>query len=132
MRFIIDEDVFAAKELFSKYGPISLLPANEICNKTLSKADALIIRSRTLVNEELLSETPVKFIGNTVSGEDHIDKNYLSKKKIFLALSKGCNANAVSEYVISSLLWITGKLNINLIFGAGNGDCLYINLFKKT
>ena len=114
MRFIIDEDVIAAKELFSKYGSISFLPAHDICNKTLSKADALIIRSRTLINEELLSNTPVKFIGNTVSGEDHVDMEFLSNKNIFFARSKGCNANAVSEYVISALLWITGKLNINL------------------
>jgi len=114
MRFIIDEDVIAAKELFSKYGSISFLPAKDICNKTLSKADALIIRSRTLVNEELLSGTPVKFIGNTVSGEDHVDVDYISNKKIFFSTSKGCNANAVSEYVISALLWISGKLNITL------------------
>lgn len=62
-------------------------------------ADALLTRTVTRVNAELLSGTRVKFIGTATTGIDHIDKNYLEQYRIFLASAQGANSDAVMDYV---------------------------------
>ena len=41
------------------------------------EADALLVRTITQVNRELLEHTSVRFVGSATSGIDHIDVPYL-------------------------------------------------------
>ncbi|MBT8379885.1 MAG: 4-phosphoerythronate dehydrogenase [Ignavibacteria bacterium] len=114
MKIVIDDNIIFAEDAFSMLGSISLLNGRLITNKILKNTDALIVRSITSVNEELLKKTKIKFIGTATIGTDHIDTNYLQKNKIVFADAKSCNADSVAEYVFTALLKIAADEKISL------------------
>lgn len=126
MRIVIDENILYGKEIFSLYGDVISLPGRKITNKVLKHCDALIVRSVTQVDKELLSDTDVKFVGTATIGKDHIDESFLNNAKIFFTDAKGCNANAVAEYTIIAILNWTAEFGVELnkktigIIGYGN------------
>ena len=126
LKLIIDENIAFAGTAFNKFGNVELLPGRSISNDELLNTDILIVRSITNVNEELLKNTPIKFVGTATIGTDHIDVDYLSSHKITFADAKGCNAHSVAEYVLASLLHLSVKFNFSLkdksigIVGVGN------------
>jgi len=126
MKITIDENIANAEEVFSGLGITGLLPGREITNETLKDSDVLIVRSITNVNEELLRGTKVKFVGTATIGSDHIDTGYLFKNNIAFADAKGCNAEAVKEYVFAALTEAANRKNLKFkdlslgIIGAGN------------
>ncbi|MFZ2323720.1 MAG: 4-phosphoerythronate dehydrogenase [Ignavibacteriaceae bacterium] len=126
LKIIIDENIAFAREAFDQFGQIILLPGKRITNQELQNADVLIVRSVTQVNEDLLKNTAVKFVGTATIGTDHIDLDYLNKNNIVFADARGCNAYSVAEYVIAALLFLANKLDLRLsektigIVGVGN------------
>jgi erythronate-4-phosphate dehydrogenase len=126
IKIIADENIAFASEAFSSLGEVKLLHGREITNKTLRQADALITRSITRVNRSLLRNTPVSFVGTATIGTDHIDLHYLEGKNISFADAKGCNADAVAEYVFAAIYSIAASEKRNLseysigIIGVGN------------
>ncbi|MFC2094488.1 4-phosphoerythronate dehydrogenase [Bacteroidota bacterium] len=126
MNLIVDENIAFAEEAFSQFGDVLLISGREITNEILSKADALIVRSITKIDENLLQNTNIKFVGTATIGTDHIDFNYLDENKIAFADAKGCNADSVVEYVFTALLKIAVDNNLTLknksigIIGVGN------------
>lgn len=103
MQIILDENISFAKEAFSTMGDVKLYPGREITNEKVKQADALIVRSVTKVNEQLLKDTSIKFVGTATIGTDHIDKEYLESQNIFFTDAAGCNADAVTEFVFTLL-----------------------------
>lgn len=126
LKLIVDENIAFADKAFNQFGSVSLLPGREITNSVLRDSDILIVRSITNVNEELLINTSVKFVGTATIGTDHIDLDYLSKNKIAFADAKGCNAYSVAEYVVAALLNLSVQFDFRLdvksigIVGVGN------------
>jgi erythronate-4-phosphate dehydrogenase len=126
MKLIVDENIAFAEEAFSQFGDVQLISGREITNDILHNADALIIRSITNVDENLLQNTNIKFVGTATIGTDHIDNNYLDENNIAFADAKGCNADSVAEYVFTALLKITVHNKLTLknksigIIGVGN------------
>ena len=126
LRLIVDENIAFADKAFAQFGKVNLMPGREINNSALKDTDVLIIRSITNVDEELLKNTPVKFVGTATIGTDHIDLDYLKSKNIFFADARGCNAYSVAEYVLASLLNLAVKFDFSLkdksigIVGVGN------------
>jgi erythronate-4-phosphate dehydrogenase len=126
MKIVADENIAYAKEAFSEFGDVQLVDGRKITNQQLINIDALIVRSITNVNSNLLDGTKVKFVGTATIGSDHIDLNYLKNSNITFADSKGCNADSVAEYVFTSLLKIAVDENIKLnkksigVVGIGN------------
>lgn len=127
IKIVIDENVALAKEVFSGMGEVKLLPGRKIDKNSLKNADALVVRSITKVNKDLLEGTAVKFVGTATIGTDHIDLEYLSTNGIQFAGAKGCNADAVTEYFFAAVFDIlsSGKISLdnNLtlgIVGIGN------------
>ena len=126
LKIIVDENIVFAKETFSKFGEVHLFPGRKLNNQILKDADILIVRSITKVDEELLKNTRIKFVGTATTGNDHVDQEYLKKKNIFFADAKGCNADSVGEYVITALMKIASEKNIALknktisVIGVGN------------
>ncbi|HVO75052.1 MAG TPA: 4-phosphoerythronate dehydrogenase [Ignavibacteriaceae bacterium] len=111
---IVDENIALGTEAFSGLGKVELLPGRKINRQSLSGAEALIVRSITKVNEDLLRGTPVKFVGTATIGTDHIDTGYLASAGIKFADAKGCNADAVTEYVFAAIFDILSLKKINL------------------
>jgi erythronate-4-phosphate dehydrogenase len=126
LRLIVDENIAFADKAFGQFGKVKLMPGREITNSSLKDTDVLIVRSITNVDEELLKNTPVKFVGTATIGTDHIDLDYLKQNKITFADAKGCNAYSVAEYVVASLLNLAVKFEFSLkersigIVGVGN------------
>jgi erythronate-4-phosphate dehydrogenase len=126
LRLIVDENIAFADKAFAQFGNVNLMPGREINNSNLKDVDVLIVRSITTVDEELLKNTSVKFVGTATIGTDHIDLDYLNKNKIAFADAKGCNAYSVAEYILAALLNLSVQFDFKLnvksigIVGVGN------------
>ena len=126
MKLMIDDAVWGFDQIFSEFGEVVTLPGRQISNESLQDCDALIVRSRTRVDEELLRNSKIQFVGSTVAGLDHIDQPYLEDNAITLSSAQGCNSNAVAEYVISAIANLSHAYNFKLsdrtlgIIGVGN------------
>ncbi len=126
MNIIADENIIYAEQAFSQFGNVQLIKGRDISNSILKETDALMVRSVTNVNNELLKKTNVKFVGTATIGTDHIDEDYLNENGIEFTSAKGCNSYAVMEYILASVnLFINNQkrkfneISIGII-GVGN------------
>ena len=72
---------------------------------SINKYDALIVRNKTQVNQEILENaTSLKFIGRLGVGLDNIDTEYCKNNNIHVQPATGMNADSVAEFVINSSL----------------------------
>lgn len=109
-RILADENMPLVQELFGPIASsITLKAGRDIQQKDLQNIDVLLVRSITQVNSELLSGTQVKFVGSATIGTDHIDQDWLASRNIAFFSSPGCNADAVTDYVIASLCYWQNK-----------------------
>lgn len=126
LKIIVDENITFADRAFNSLGKVVFVPGRSISNQLIKDADILIVRSVTRVDQDLLKNTKVKFVGTATIGTDHIQSDYLKENKIVFADAKGCNAFSVAEYVIAALANLAVKLNLTLrdksigIIGVGN------------
>jgi erythronate-4-phosphate dehydrogenase len=102
------------------------LPGAKITPEVVHDADAIITRTRTICNEDLLKGSSVKFIATATIGYDHIDTDYCRRAGIQWTNAPGCNSKSVEQYVASALMVLTEKDLVNLkqstigIVGVGN------------
>ena len=115
MKIVADENIPGAEALFRELGSITFLPGRSISNSDLVNADILLVRSVTQVDASLLKNTPVKFVGSTTIGEDHIDVSLLKRRKIGYTCAPGSNARSVVEYIIAVIFNYCLEFNKNLI-----------------
>ena len=127
MKIIADENMPFVRELFSEFGDVRLLAGRSMEPAQVAAADLLLVRSVTRVNAELLDRARnLRFVGSATVGVEHLDIPYLESRGIAHANAPGCNALAVAEYVLSSLLHLSGLHDFDLskqtvaIVGAGN------------
>ncbi|NWC64025.1 4-phosphoerythronate dehydrogenase PdxB [Cedecea sp. P7760] len=126
MKILVDENMPYARELFSRLGEVTAVPGRPIPVEALTDADALMVRSVTKVNAELLAGKGIKFVGTATAGTDHVDEAYLQSAGVAFSAAPGCNAIAVVEYVFSSLLMLAERDGFELkdrtvgIVGVGN------------
>jgi len=99
VKLIVDDKIPYIADFFGQYGDIVYLPGEKISHADLQDADILLIRTVTQINEALLKNTSVQFVGTVTTGTDHIDIDWLSKNNITLATAAGANSEAVAEYV---------------------------------
>lgn len=127
MKIIIDDKIPYIKEAAEKIADeIVYAPGKDFTPELIQDADALIIRTRTHCNQELLEGSKVKFIATATIGFDHIDTEYCQQAGIEWANAPGCNSASVAQYIQSSLLvWKSlqnkklNELTIGII-GVGN------------
>ncbi|MEX0950846.1 MAG: 4-phosphoerythronate dehydrogenase [Gammaproteobacteria bacterium] len=109
MHIIADRHIAGVEQQFDELGRVTAIEPGAITPARLADADALLVRSVTPVNAALLADTPVRFVGTATSGADHVDTDYLASENIAFASAAGCNARAVAEYVLSTLLVLTER-----------------------
>ena len=132
MKIVIDRNIPYIQGLLEPYADVVYLPDDEICNASLIDVDALLVRTRTRCNETLLNGTSVRFIGTATIGTDHIDLDYCKQHNIVVANAAGCNAGAVMQYVVSSLLLLSQRNKKPLeemilgVVGVGNVGSLIV------
>ena len=103
MKIVADRAIPFAQHFFSPLGDVRLVDGTEIDAATVRDADALIVRTVTRVDERLLHDSRIAFVGSTTSGIEHVDTDYLQQHNIRFASAAGCNARSVAEYVLSGL-----------------------------
>ena len=115
MKVIIDHKIPYIKEAVSQIADeVIFLPGNAFTKKDVKDADALIVRTRTVCNRELLEGSQVKFIATATIGYDHIDTEYCREAGITWTNCPGCNAGSVEQYVHSVLLLLKREKGLDL------------------
>jgi len=105
---------------------VEYLPGALISRDHLLDAEALITRTRTICDRELLEGTAVRYIASATIGYDHIDTAYCKDKGIGWTNAPGCNSSSVEQYMVSALLWLAIHRSLDLrdltlgIIGVGN------------
>ncbi len=105
LKIIADQNIYKLRSFLSdKIELTEFNPNNGIPN--LDESDALFVRTVTALNSNSVPLLPnsLKLVGTASSGKDHIDATYFEQNGIDVIDANGCNAKAVSEYVITSLL----------------------------
>ena len=126
MKIVCDKNMPYAAEAFGTLGDVTLKGGRQIAPDDVRGADALITRSTTRVDRELLEGSAVRFYGSGVIGTDHIDIPYLESRGIAWSAAPGCNAESVATYVTAALLWLGGRYGLTLegkaigVIGVGN------------
>ncbi|HQL96181.1 MAG TPA: 4-phosphoerythronate dehydrogenase, partial [Candidatus Hydrogenedentes bacterium] len=126
MRILVDENVPYGREAFGTLGEVVTAHGRAVCRDMLADVDALVVRSITKVNADLLDGTPVRFVGTCTIGEDHVDKAWLAANGVAFSSAPGCNANSVGDYITAALLTLERRLGLDLssmslgIVGVGN------------
>lgn len=112
MKIIIDNKIPYIKGALEPLAEVIYCNAAEINQSTVADADALVVRTRTTCNAQLLKGSKVRFIATATIGFDHIDTHYCQQHHIAWANAPGCNSSAVEQYLAAALLHIaktTGK-----------------------
>lgn len=95
--------------LLEPYANVRYLDASEIDVEKMRPTDALITRTRTKCDRQLLELSRCSFIGTATIGTDHIDTGYCADRHIAVVNAPGCNAPAVAQYVMSSIIHLANR-----------------------
>tara|TARA_R110000868_G_scaffold364037_1_gene626524 strand:+ start:59555 stop:60703 length:1149 start_codon:yes stop_codon:yes gene_type:complete len=101
LTIVADENIPYADEYFSHMGTIQKVKGRSLCAEQVANADIVLVRSVSQVDEALLKNSPVKFVGTATIGVDHLDTAYLERQHIAWANAPACNAHSVVDYVFS-------------------------------
>ncbi|MDE7335925.1 MAG: 4-phosphoerythronate dehydrogenase [Muribaculaceae bacterium] len=99
---------------------VTYLPPEGFTPQAVRNADALIIRTRTRCNADLLAGSRVKHIATATIGTDHIDLDYCRRAGIRVDNAPGCNAPAVAQYVLSTISAVRPQALTVGIIGVGH------------
>jgi len=136
MKIVADEKIPFLKGIIEPFADIEYYPGIQINKDKIRDADALLIRTRTICNQNLLDGSNVKFIASATIGYDHIDTEYCKKKNIYWINAPGCNSGSVMQYIASALVLFAKSRNIDLrertlgVIGVGNVGILRVRELK--
>jgi len=126
VKIVADENIPFVRQAFEPLGDVVTAPGRQMTSEQVADADALLVRSVTKVNAELLDGSTVRFVGTATIGTDHLDTTYLDRRGITWAAAAGCNANSVAEYIVAALLVLARRDGFHLadktlgVVGVGN------------
>src|SRR5574344_50986 len=138
MKVIVDDKIPYIREVLSQIADeIVYLPGKEICATDVKDADALIVRTRTHCDEQLLDGSKIQFVATATIGFDHIDVDFLKQAGIEWMNCPGCNATSVAQYVRSSLILLMRHRGLNVrgatlgIVGGGHVGAAVMTVAKE-
>jgi len=126
LKIVADDKIPFLRGALEQYGEVIYLPGREITRDVIADADAMLIRTRTKCNEQLLRGTKVRFIGTATIGFDHIDTLYCEMNNIRWTNAPGCNSSSVQQYIAAAMLTVASEYGFTLkektlgIIGVGN------------
>ena len=123
MKIVVDDKIPYIRETLAKLADeVVYLKGSEIGPEDVRDADALIVRTRTLCNEQLLKGSKVQFVATATIGYDHLDTTWLEQNGITWTNCPGCNSGSVAQYIESALLtlmdngqWTMGNYPLPII-----------------
>lgn len=117
MKIIVDSHIPNIQGLIEPRAQVLYLEPGDITRDAVRDADALIVRTRTRCDANLLDGSRVRFIGSATIGMDHIDLDYCAAHGIIVRNAPGCNAPAVAQWVFSAIdAWMRAR-NITTTHG---------------
>jgi len=126
MKIIADKNIPYLKGIAEYFGEVTYLDGADFTRDNIKDADTLIVRTVTRFDEGNLAGSKVKLICTATIGYDHIDTQYCDSHGIAWHNAPGCNSGSVMQYIISSLIVISRKMDFDLkdktigIVGVGN------------
>ena len=114
MKIVADKHIPFLEGVFEPYAEVVYIDGRAINHDDIVDADALIIRTRTICNADLLDGTKVRMIATATIGMDHIDLDYCREHGIEVHNAEGCNAGGVLQYVFSALYGVAARKGIKL------------------
>lgn len=136
-QIVADDRIPFLRGALEPFCDVTYLPGAQIHKEAVQNADALIIRTRTQCNPELLEGTAVKLITTATIGFDHIQTGYVEKRGITWFNAPGCNASSVRQYIASALLSLAARNGVSLagktlgVVGVGHVGKLVADLGKS-
>ncbi|HET6592156.1 MAG TPA: NAD(P)-dependent oxidoreductase, partial [Xanthomonadales bacterium] len=103
MKIVIDDKIPYIRGALEPFAEVVYLPGNQTTVEVVRDADALVTRTRTICNRELLEGSQVRLIATATIGFDHIDTGYCGQAGIAWINAPGCNAESVNQYLASAL-----------------------------
>lgn len=129
-RILVDENIIGADTVLAPLGEVVRFHGRSLSSADLAGATALLVRSVTRVNAQLLAGSAVRFVGSTTIGTDHLDIDYLESAGIQWCNAPGSNANSVVDYCLSAICRVPGALE-GLLAGERVGIIGYGNVGSR-
>lgn len=101
---IADENIPYLRHRLEDVAEVRYVNQEGFTPSVVKNADALLIRTRTRVDENLIRDSKIKLVATATIGTDHIDIPACSGAGITVSSAPGCNAPAVAQYVWAALL----------------------------
>ena len=126
VNIVVDQNIRGAGGTFGRHARLEKLDGRKIRTHHLADADALIIRTATRVDQALLRDSGVGFVGTTSIGTDHLEIEWLDQQGIAWASAPGCNADSAAQYTLAMIWLACQRLGLRLentsagIIGRGN------------
>jgi len=138
MKIVIDDKIPYIRKAIAELGVEAVyIKGADISAEDVKDADAMIIRTRTRCDANLLRDSSVKLIVTATIGFDHIDTKYLKEKGIAWTNCPGCNASSVRQYIESTFLLLERDFNLYIsrstigIVGCGHVGSLIKELAER-
>lgn len=103
MKFVVDSAIPYLRGLLEPFAQVVYLPGREIDAAQVRDADALVVRTRTRCDRQLLEGSRVRMIATATIGFDHIDLAWCAAHGIEVSTAAGCNARGVLQWVAAVL-----------------------------
>lgn len=100
---VVDRDIPFIAGVFEPWFKVRYLAGRAIVASEVRDAVALVVRTRTRCDAQLLAGSSVKLVATATIGTDHIDMAYCAAQGIAVVSAPGCNAAAVAQYVLAAL-----------------------------
>lgn len=134
-----DKYLYNIENLLPDECNLKLFSPDEGLPENLDGADALLIRTVTEIDRNLINRLPesLQFIATGSAGTDHVNRELLKKRDIAFSDAAGCNSRSVAEYVATALLLWTEETAKTLdslkvgIIGKGHAGTQVNNLLQS-
>lgn len=103
MKIIVDSVIPFIRGRFPDEVDVDYVKGDEFTYDVVKDADALIVRTRTRCDANLLKDSNVKMVATATIGTDHIDIPWCENHGVDVKSAPGCNAPGVAQYVFSSI-----------------------------
>ena len=126
MKVVCDSHIPFLKGALEPYCDVVYASGSDISKDMVKDADALIVRTRTRCNAELLKGSKVRFIATATIGYDHIDTAWCESHGIKWTNAPGCNSWSVQQYIGSLLVNLSHQFGFKFkektigVIGVGN------------
>ena len=122
MKIVADDNIPYLKGRLEGQAEMIYCDQHGFTRELVKDADAIIIRTRTRVDERLLGGSSVRLVATATIGMDQIDCDWCAAHGVTVRNSPGCNAPGVAQYVWSALLrcGFNPATDILGIVGCGN------------